>query len=113
MSKYVAFSLMVVTMIIGIIGGYAVSKTQPVESTAMNTTTSKIAELPTLADNTFVYTDQAYVSEMIRHHEDAVEMSKRVLAHTSRKEVRELAANIIEAQTVEITQMKQWLADWQ
>lgn len=56
--------------------------------------------------------DQAFISEMIVHHEGAVAMAEKVLQVSTRPELRTLAGNIISAQNAEIAQMKGWLAVW-
>jgi len=61
--------------------------------------------------------DVAFVTRMIPHHEQAVEMSDLVLAQPvsaagSNAEVRALAQQIADAQAPEVEQMKTWLKDW-
>ncbi len=56
--------------------------------------------------------DEAFIREMIIHHEGAVAMAERVLEVSKRPELRTLATNIISAQTVEIAQMQSWLSLW-
>ena len=56
--------------------------------------------------------DRFFIDAMIRHHEQAVEAAEIVLAETDREEVRALATDIIEAQTREIEQLRDWRAGW-
>lgn len=56
--------------------------------------------------------DKAFLSEMIVHHEGAVEMAKQVLERSTRPELRTLAQDIIEAQTKEIQMMRTWETQW-
>ena len=56
--------------------------------------------------------DRSFIDAMIRHHEQAVEAAEIVLAETERDEIRELATAIIEAQTQEIEQLRDWRAEW-
>ena len=56
--------------------------------------------------------DKAYIKHMIVHHQDAVDMSKLAEENAERQEIKDLANDIISAQTTEITQMEQWLVDW-
>lgn len=56
--------------------------------------------------------DQAFLSEMIVHHEGAVVMAEAVLEKSKRPELINLANNIIKAQTDEIQMMKGWLTSW-
>lgn len=56
--------------------------------------------------------DEAFLSEMIVHHEGAVVMAEAVLKNSKRPELINLANNIIKAQTSEIQMMKDWLTTW-
>ena len=52
------------------------------------------------------------VREMIKHHQDAVEMSELVSDRAEHAELKDLAKNIIKDQTREIQQMKEWQKEW-
>lgn len=65
-----------------------------------------------LKDKTGDVFDQEFLTEMITHHQGAVEMAKMVLTNTKRPELITLAKNIISAQTKEIQQMKSWQDSW-
>ncbi len=56
--------------------------------------------------------DQAFLSEMIMHHEGAVVMAEAVLETSKRPELLKLANDIILAQTKEIEMMKEWQKKW-
>lgn len=56
--------------------------------------------------------DKEFLSEMIVHHEGAVDMAKLVLANSKRPELLKLANDIISAQTKEIDMMKEWKLNW-
>ncbi len=56
--------------------------------------------------------DQAFLSEMIVHHEGAVVMAEAALKRAAHQEIKDLAEAIIAAQTREIEQMRQWQAQW-
>lgn len=56
--------------------------------------------------------DKAFISEMIVHHQGAINMANIALTNASHQEVKDLAKNIISAQTTEIKQMKDWQAQW-
>lgn len=56
--------------------------------------------------------DQAFLEEMIVHHQGAVEMAQLVLETSKRPELVTLANNIISAQNSEIAMMKGWLSTW-
>ena len=56
--------------------------------------------------------DRFFIDATIRHHEQAIEAAEIVLAETDREEVRALATAIIDAQTREIEQLRDWRAEW-
>jgi uncharacterized protein (DUF305 family) len=56
--------------------------------------------------------DQAFLTEMIIHHEGAVEMAEFLLEGTKRPELIKLANDIISTQTIEIKQMREWNNEW-
>lgn len=57
--------------------------------------------------------DKEFVQEMIPHHQMAIMMATMLKNGTQRPEMKELADNIIAAQSKEIDQMRQWLRKWQ
>jgi uncharacterized protein (DUF305 family) len=56
--------------------------------------------------------DKAFISEMIIHHEGAIDMAELALEDAKHQEIKDLAKNIIDAQTKEISQMKEWQNAW-
>ncbi len=56
--------------------------------------------------------DKAFLSEMIVHHQGAVEMAQAVLKSSKRPELIKLADDIISAQNKEIDMMKGWQTAW-
>ncbi len=56
--------------------------------------------------------DQAFLSDMIIHHQGAIDMARMVLQKSDRPELRKLAEDIISAQSKEITQMQNWQKAW-
>lgn len=56
--------------------------------------------------------DQAFISEMIEHHQGAVGMANAALSSAQHQEIKDLAKSIIEAQTKEIDQMRAWQQAW-
>lgn len=56
--------------------------------------------------------DTAFLEHMIPHHQMAVMMASMLKDGTERKEMRQLADNIVAAQTEEIDQMREWLKEW-
>lgn len=56
--------------------------------------------------------DLRFLDMMIIHHQGAVDMAKDVLKKSKRKELKQMANNIISSQTKEIEQMKAWKKQW-
>ena len=56
--------------------------------------------------------DRAFLSEMITHHQGAVQMAQAALTSAEHQEIKDMAQAIISAQTAEIQQMQQWQEDW-
>ncbi len=71
--------------------------------------TSMNAELVGKTGDTF---DQAFLSEMIVHHQGAVEMAQLALKNAKHQEIKDLATGIIAAQTKEIGEMQAWGKTW-
>jgi uncharacterized protein (DUF305 family) len=56
--------------------------------------------------------DEAFLSGMILHHQDAVEMANLAKQNAKHDEIKSLANDIIAAQSKEIDTMRQWQKDW-
>jgi len=56
--------------------------------------------------------DQAFLAEMIVHHQGAVEMAVLALTNAKHQEIKDLADAIISAQNTEISKMKEWQKNW-
>jgi len=56
--------------------------------------------------------DKAFLSEMIMHHQGAVEMANAALTNAKHEEIKTMANAIISAQTTEIQQMQDWQKTW-
>lgn len=56
--------------------------------------------------------DLRFIDAMSMHHQGAVVMAKEALEKSTRPEIKQLANNIIQSQTKEISQMKQWRTAW-
>ena len=55
--------------------------------------------------------DDAYMEDMIKHHEGAIDMAQDILEVSQKPEIVELAQNIIASQTAEIETFKKMLND--
>lgn len=56
--------------------------------------------------------DRAFIDAMVPHHEGAVAMAKRLLESGEQPRLRNMAQDIVDAQTKEIAQMREWRKDW-
>lgn len=56
--------------------------------------------------------DRIFVEEMIEHHQGAIDMAEEARLYAGHEEIKNLADDIIEAQTSEIEMMRQWQKDW-
>lgn len=53
-----------------------------------------------------------YLTQMIPHHQEAIDTARLVLAGSDRPEMKRFAQDIIRVQTAEIQQMQRWLNEW-
>lgn len=88
--------------------------TMPDGSTMADTAMNSQMEAMTsaLAGKTGDAFDQAFLSEMIMHHQGAVQMAQAALANAKHAEIKEMAEGIIRAQEAEIRQMQEWRETW-
>src|SRR3990172_6378019 len=70
----------------------------------------KTADIGSL--NNAVNFDEAFLQEMIPHHQMAVVMAQMLISGTNRPEMKQLGEDIITAQESEIEQMRTWLTEW-
>ena len=56
--------------------------------------------------------DEAYIADMLAHHEGAVNMSEQAMAVTTHEEIRTLASNIVQSQSAELMKMRTWQKEW-
>jgi uncharacterized protein (DUF305 family) len=54
--------------------------------------------------------DKAFIDQMVIHHQGAVEMAELALENAEMQEIKDLAEDIITAQTKEIEMMNEWKA---
>jgi uncharacterized protein (DUF305 family) len=63
--------------------------------------------------NMMVKSEQEFVATMIPHHEEAITAAREVLARGgTTPEVKKLATAIIDTQTIEVAQLKDWHQNW-
>ena len=56
--------------------------------------------------------DKAFIEQMIPHHQGAIDMAKLVQENASHQEIKDMANDIISAQTSEIEMMQDWQKSW-
>jgi uncharacterized protein (DUF305 family) len=56
--------------------------------------------------------EKTFLSDMIVHHQGAVDMSQMLLKGNPRPELAQFARDIIDLQTKEIEMQKKWLSEW-
>lgn len=56
--------------------------------------------------------DKEFISQMIVHHQGAIDMANLAKLSALHQEIKDLADDIISAQTSEIEQMKKWQSSW-
>lgn len=56
--------------------------------------------------------DKAFLQGMIEHHQGAIDMAKEAQKKAKHEEVRNMAKDILSAQSKEIDQMQIWQGDW-
>lgn len=56
--------------------------------------------------------DRAFLEAMVVHHQGAIKMAEFIRDRTERKEIANLAKQIIASQTKEVNTMKSWIASW-
>ena len=56
--------------------------------------------------------DRAFLDAMILHHQSAIDAAQSALARSAREEIRRMAEAIIDVQSREIEQLRQWRAEW-
>ena len=66
-------------------------------------------KLATLSGNDF---DVEFLKQMIPHHEGAVQMATSIQGVVDRRELRELAEDIISMQRTEVLLMRSWYSEW-
>lgn len=56
--------------------------------------------------------DKTFISGMIEHHQGAVDMASLAKEQAKHDEIKQMADDIISAQTKEIDMMKSWQSQW-
>jgi len=90
---------------------------KPEKNTAKDATVNTNATTKKASDNKFASLtgdafDEAYIADMLAHHEGAVNMSEQAMSVTAHEEIRTLASNITQTQSLEMMQMREWQKAW-
>jgi uncharacterized protein (DUF305 family) len=56
--------------------------------------------------------DRAFIDAMIPHHESAIAMANVALQESEDPEILRIAEDIVNAQELEISQMRAWRGEW-
>jgi uncharacterized protein (DUF305 family) len=59
-----------------------------------------------------VSSDREFIEMMIPHHQEAVDSSRLMLKKTQNAELKEFLNEVVEAQTKEIAEMREWYGEW-
>jgi len=79
---------------------------KPVDDMSMNDMVKKLEDKK---GDTF---DERFITDMIVHHQAAVDMAKLAKDNAKHQELKDLSQDIIAAQENEIREMKQWQKEW-
>ena len=77
-----------------------------------NQETSMAAMTESLRDKTGDDFDKLFIAHMIKHHQGAIYMAKLAKDNAKHDEIKNMADDIISAQSKEIDMMQTWQGDW-
>ena len=87
----------------------ASEQTQQQSSAASEAATADDSKFAKLTGEAF---DEAYIADMIAHHEGAVNMGEMAGGAAERQEIKDLSQAIVKTQSQEIAKMRTWQQDW-
>ncbi|MGI8946866.1 MAG: DUF305 domain-containing protein [Ornithinimicrobium sp.] len=96
-------------------GGVAYAVNQSVDSPSANTSETTMMSGPGMGMGSFDRArpfDAQFIDQMIVHHQGAIMSTQAMIADSERPELRTLAQDIITSQREQITQMRNWRAQW-
>lgn len=102
MSKYLASSLVIVALVLGIGIGYVVSPNYSMVDSQMGMGLGR-------ADRNL---DLRYLNQMASHHKGAIRLAEQVRDQTRRSEIKQLATAILEGEPKLIAELQDWKAQW-
>ncbi|MBC7546530.1 DUF305 domain-containing protein [Candidatus Saccharibacteria bacterium] len=93
--------------------GYpANSSTMMMDHSSMSMQSTNAGMTNELNDKTGEAFDKAFLEQMIMHHQSAINMAATGKTNARHQEVKDLTVTIVNAQTKELLQMKQWQKNW-
>lgn len=115
MQKNTLIIAIFITLVVGISAGYMIGVNKE-KSTAKeeilpmaHVMDSMSAELNGKKGDDF---DKAFLTEMIIHHQGAIEMAELAITNAKHQEIKDLADAIVAAQKREVGQMIEWQRGW-
>ncbi len=127
MNKTTVIGIALISVIIGFSFGYGIQKQPKVANTvhqmpdgSMMSNAQNMMDMDDMMKNMNAGLvgkqgdafDAAFITEMIVHHQGAVEMAQLALINAKHQEIKDLAQAIITAQNKEIGDMKMWQTSW-
>ncbi|HRF28389.1 MAG TPA: DUF305 domain-containing protein [Candidatus Saccharibacteria bacterium] len=122
-NNVIIVAIVAVVAIAGI-STYALSKndTETMDDKMMSNKSSQQSVAGTVDKNSSEYKmyselkgedyDRTFMANMIVHHQGAVDMANLALASAKHQELKDMANNIVSAQTKEISDMESWQKTW-
>lgn len=109
MKKYRYIIILLVSMLMLIIAVVLFSNQpqQEIDSSSVNSQTSNM--YANMKGDDF---DEAYLIDMIAHHQGALNMASEALELASKQEIRTLSEDIVTSQSSEVQQMMDWQKEW-
>jgi uncharacterized protein (DUF305 family) len=105
------FIISLISLAIGLSTGYFIwGTTTPAPQMDMSHTMSGM--MLGLQGKTGDAFDKEFITEMVVHHQGAVDMAQAALTNGQHQEIKTLANAIITAQNKEIAEMKAWYKAW-
>ena len=100
----------IVAVVIAGIAVYAISRNNVSKDQSSNSqSTEDTNKYATLKGDAY---DEAYLADMLAHHEGAITMSEMAGAGTERKEILDLSQTIMQTQSQELMKMQAFQAEW-
>lgn len=103
-SIYLAMSLILVSLIVGVAGGYYLA---PEYDNGMSSVSEKMG-----LGSADRFVDLRYIDKMISHHRSAILLAEAADKNTTRREIHDLAADILANEPKLIEELYSWKKTW-